>query len=133
MKIVDPGNFNHIEYAKFYCKQDVLVLKQGYEKFRSIIKQITSVAFPSNKFTSDNESLIVEQKKPLMILPKMEIIDYPEEFPNNLMENDELEYGYISSNFSESDDGDIVMKPLDITPDKFKNMTDRYQNFIINY
>lgn len=37
------GCFNHIEYAKIYCRRDVEVLKKGYQKFKDSIKQITNI------------------------------------------------------------------------------------------
>lgn len=39
----EPVEFNHIEYAKIYCRRDVQVLKQGYEKFRQWILEATNI------------------------------------------------------------------------------------------
>ena len=34
--IAKDGKFNMVEYVKFYCKQDVRILKQGFQKFRKM-------------------------------------------------------------------------------------------------
>ena len=34
--IAADGKFNMVEYVKFYCKQDVRILKQGFQKFRKM-------------------------------------------------------------------------------------------------
>lgn len=34
--IAADGKFNMVEYVKFYCRQDVRILKQGFQKFRKM-------------------------------------------------------------------------------------------------
>lgn len=34
--IAKDGKFNMVEYVKFYCQQDVRILKQGFQKFRKM-------------------------------------------------------------------------------------------------
>lgn len=36
LNIVQDGKFNMVEYVKFYCRQDVRILKQGFQKFRKM-------------------------------------------------------------------------------------------------
>lgn len=43
MNLVQGENFKHIEYARFYCYMDCQVLKEGYEKFRGWMNQITNL------------------------------------------------------------------------------------------
>jgi hypothetical protein len=40
---IDGENFKHIEYAEYYCKLDVDILKQGYLTFRGWIMEITGI------------------------------------------------------------------------------------------
>jgi hypothetical protein len=37
------GMFYHLRYAAYYCRRDVTVLKQGYEKFREWMQEITDI------------------------------------------------------------------------------------------
>lgn len=39
----DGEHFDHMEYSRIYCEQDVNITKLGYEKFRQWIKEITNL------------------------------------------------------------------------------------------
>lgn len=44
--LLNPDNeneFNHIEYSRIYCYQDVNILKQGYQKFREWMLNVTKL------------------------------------------------------------------------------------------
>ena len=36
LKIINGNEFDMVEYVKFYCQQDVRILKQGFQKFRKM-------------------------------------------------------------------------------------------------
>ncbi len=42
-KLVKGNKFDHIEYAKIYCEMDVIVLRKGYETFRSWMQEVCSL------------------------------------------------------------------------------------------
>lgn len=41
----ENGTFNHKKYAEFYCNQDVYILREGYNKFRKQVFEITQDQF----------------------------------------------------------------------------------------
>lgn len=60
--IAKDGKFNMVEYVKFYCKQDVRILKQGFQKFRKmcweslkidVIKTVTAPSLANQYFTRE--------------------------------------------------------------------------------
>ena len=40
---IDDVNFDHIKYSEVYCRKDVIVLREGYNKFSDMIKQVTGL------------------------------------------------------------------------------------------
>ena len=62
LNISQGDKFNMVEYVKFYCKQDVRILKQGFQKFRKmcweslkidVIKTVTAPSLANQYFTRE--------------------------------------------------------------------------------
>lgn len=60
--IAKDNKFNMVEYVKFYCRQDVRILKQGFQKFRKmcweslkidVIKTVTAPSLANQYFTRE--------------------------------------------------------------------------------
>lgn len=62
LNISQGDKFNMVEYVKFYCRQDVRILKQGFQKFRKmcweslkidVIKTVTAPSLANQYFTRE--------------------------------------------------------------------------------